>query len=166
MADMELELLGSLHKVPGELTPGCELLARQLLCMGALPTCRNSGGCGTPSPPSLYLHLSPSLSLAERPLVCENQCHLLDMLQVCPPALREAVLSISYVDFSTCTNQTLIVPSSDPQCLPDSDPVVPTVRQSQNHSEGERGGGREGGRQAQCGSSADCASGVQIRCCG
>ena len=41
--DVELELRGSMHALEDELTPGCELVAMQLLCYGALPVCSDNG---------------------------------------------------------------------------------------------------------------------------
>lgn len=45
--DMELELRGLSHimedNLKNKLTPGCQLLVKQLLCLGALPTCSNGG---------------------------------------------------------------------------------------------------------------------------
>ena len=52
VSGMELELRGTLHKIHGalqlagsELTPGCELVTRQLLCRGALPNCLDTSEC-------------------------------------------------------------------------------------------------------------------------
>ncbi|CAI8014729.1 Tyrosine-protein kinase receptor cam-1 [Geodia barretti] len=109
VADMELELRGTLHAVQEELTPGCEMLARQLLCSGALPTCENGNKLE----------------------VCEKQCHLLDMLLVCSQDLQKALRSISYIDFSVChKNRSSLLPVSHPSCLPT--PVLPDSKGTLN----------------------------------
>ena len=40
---LELDLKVILHLVQDEPSHGCELVAKQLLCAGALPTCRDNG---------------------------------------------------------------------------------------------------------------------------
>ena len=137
---MELELRGTLHAVQEELTPGCEMLARQLLCSGALPTCENGSECV--SGPHVQLETLSLPPLTDKLEMCEKQCDLLDMLLVCSQDLQMALRSISYINFSVCRrNRSSLLPFSHPSCLP-TPVLIPDTKGTLNEGKEERKEGR------------------------
>lgn len=161
IADMELELRGSLHALQDELTPGCEMVIMQLLCYGALPICSDDGewcgyqGCEYVNtalhsvapfsydfsfPSWLSLPPPPSPSPPGKQSLCEQHCHLLDLLELCPAKLEKMIESIGYLNLNlnltACEDGHRPLPSPGaPHCLPD--PILLNSTGEEDHSECE-----------------------------